>query len=91
MHPSNDYLIRVRREHIFEHGILKILPEAYLKEGCAVTGAFKIIAKKKQMGRGAFLICTIVEAWEGRWWAFEKSFERWQHQYPQYIPSHPIA
>ena len=59
MHPSNDYLIRVRREHIFEHGILKILPEAYLKEECAVTGAFKILAlPKKQMGGGAFLICT---------------------------------
>ena len=22
-------------------------------------------------------------------WAFQHSFERWRHQYPQYIPSHP--
>ena len=26
---------------------------------------------------------------EGRRWAFEQTFERWRHQYQQYIPSHP--
>ena len=27
---------------------------------------------------------------EGRRWAFEQTFERWQHQYQQCIPSHPM-
>ena len=42
MHPFNDYLIRVRREHISEHGILEILPEAYLKEGFALQTLLRL-------------------------------------------------
>ena len=30
------------------------------------------------------------EAREGRRWSFKQSLERWRHQYPKYIPSHPI-
>ena len=30
------------------------------------------------------------EAREGRRWSFKQSLERWRHQYPKYIPSHPM-